>query len=150
MKMSLAVESLRADVDSVAELGDETVAEVAERIAALIARAAPSRILDLLSEVAAELSHEVPDGHVEIRVVGDDVELAYVPQQPFVLDTEGDASARITLRLSDSLKSRIEQAATQQAVSVNTWINRALDRAASASSGRNSWNTKRLYGYGTS
>ena len=148
--MSQAVENLGADVMSVAELGDEMVAEVAERIAAVVARAAPSRILDLLSEAAAELSHEIPDGHVEIRVSGDDVELAYVPLQSAPPEGDGDASARITQRLSDSLKSRIEQAATQQAVSVNTWVVRALERAATATAGRSSWNTRRMHGYGTS
>jgi hypothetical protein len=59
MKMSLAVEGLRSDIIAVAELGDDVVAEVAERIAALLTRSASSRILDLLSDVAAELSSRI-------------------------------------------------------------------------------------------
>ena len=81
MKMSLVVEGLRSDVAAVGELGDETVAEVADRIAAVLARSASSRILDLLSDVAAELSAELPEGRVEIRLVGDDVEFAYVDER---------------------------------------------------------------------
>ena len=73
MKMSLVVDGLRSDAISVGELGDEAVAEVAERIATLLGRSLPARILDLLSEVAAELSAELPEGRVEIRVAGDDV-----------------------------------------------------------------------------
>ena len=43
MKMSLVVEGLRSDVISVGELGDDTVAEVAERIAELLGRSVPGR-----------------------------------------------------------------------------------------------------------
>ena len=78
MKMSLVVDGLRSDVISVGELGDDTVAEVAERIAEVLGRSIPGRILDLLSDVAAEVSAELPDGRIEIRVAGDDVDLAYV------------------------------------------------------------------------
>ena len=74
MKMSLVVDGLRSDVISVGELGDDTVAEVAERIADVLGRSMPARILDLLSDVAAELSAELPEGRVEIRVAGDDVD----------------------------------------------------------------------------
>jgi hypothetical protein len=49
---------------------------------------------------------------------------------------EGEASARISLRLSESLKSEIDAAAEREGVSVNTWLVRAAAaalRAASAS-----------------
>ena len=62
MKMSLAVEALLADVMAVGALGDELVSDVVERIAAVLERSVAVRILDLLSEVAAELSSELPDG----------------------------------------------------------------------------------------
>src|SRR5580700_5629081 len=110
MRMSLIVEGLRADVEAVAELGDEVVADVAERIAAVLARSAPSRILDLLSEVAADLSAELPDGRVEIRMMGDDVELAYVDEERPAPEGDSELSARITLRLPEHLKARVEVA----------------------------------------
>ena len=91
MKMSLVVDGLRSDVISVGELGDDTVAEVADRIAELLGRSIPSRILDLLSDVAAEVSAELPEGRVEIRVAGDDVDLAYVEDAPArAAGSEGD------------------------------------------------------------
>src|SRR5580692_2276749 len=89
MKMSLVVDGLRADVLSVGELGDDTVAAVADRIAALLGRSMPARILELLSDVSAEISAELPDGHLEIRVAGDDVDLAYVEDAP-AATTPGD------------------------------------------------------------
>ncbi len=82
MKMSLVVDGLRSDVVAVGELGDDTVAEVAERIADVLGRSVPGRVLDLLSEAAAELAASLPDGRVDLRVAGDDVELTYVEDEP--------------------------------------------------------------------
>jgi hypothetical protein len=160
MKMSLVVDGLRSDVISVGELGDDTVAEVADRIAEVLGRSIPSRILDLLSEVAAEMSAELPDGRVEIRVAGDDVDLAYVEDAPagaagFEGDGEGDRdrdrdmSARITLRLSESLKARVEHGAARDGISVNAFIVRTLERTASGEYRRKSYGGNRLRGYGT-
>jgi hypothetical protein len=161
MKMSLVVDGLRSDVISVGELGDDTVAEVADRIAELLGRSIPSRILDLLSEVAAEVSAELPDGRVEIRVAGDDVDLAYVEDAPTRLAAAGgesdgdrerdrDMSARITLRLSESLKTRVEESAARDGVSVNAFIVRTLEHGASGEHNkRKSYAGNRLRGYGT-
>ena len=160
MKMSLVVDGLRSDVISVGELGDDTVAEVADRIAELLGRSVPSRILDLLSEVAAEVSAELPDGRVEIRVAGDDVDLAYVEDvhaRPAGARSEGDGdrerdrdmSARITLRLSESLKVRVEEGAAREGISVNAFIVRTLERGASNEHKRKSYAGNRLRGYGT-
>ena len=154
MKMSLVVDGVRADVVSVGELGDDTVAEVAERIADLLGRSLPARILELLSDVAAEVSAELPEGHVEIRLAGDDVGLAYV-EETRVAGGDGDAagaelSARITLRLSEGLKARVEEGAAREGVSVNTFILRTLERGSSAARGsRTGRGMNRLRGYGT-
>ena len=160
MKMSLVVDGLRSDVISVGELGDDTVAEVADRIAELLGRSIPSRILDLLSEVAAEVSAELPDGRVEIRVAGDDIDLAYVedgPAGPAGAGAERDAdrerdrdmSARITLRLSESLKTRVEESAVSEGISVNAFIVRTLEHGVSGEQKRKSYAGNRLRGYGT-
>jgi hypothetical protein len=150
MKMSLAIEGLRSDVAAVGELGDETVAEVADRIAAILARSAPSRILDLLSDVAAEVSAELPEGRVEIRLVGDDVQFAYVDERACTPEPEAELSSRITLRLSDQLKARVEDSAVRDGLSVNSWILRTLERGTSLSQVRSGRGGSRLHGYGTS
>ncbi|HEY6472800.1 MAG TPA: toxin-antitoxin system HicB family antitoxin [Acidimicrobiales bacterium] len=159
MKMSLVVDGLRADVLSVGELGDDTVAAVAERIAALLGRSMPARILELLSDVSAEVSAELPDGHLEIRVAGDDVDLAYVEDAPAAAapaDGDGgsgadrDLSARISLRLSEGLKARAEEGAAREGISVNAFIVRTLERGATSSDQkRKSHAGNRLRGYGT-
>jgi hypothetical protein len=160
MKMSWVVDGLRSDVISVGELGDDTVAEVADRIAEVLGRSIPSRILDLLSEISAEVSAELPDGRVEIRVSGDDVDLAYVEDSPARSadadadsggepDRDRDMSARITLRLSESLKARVEEGAVRQGVSVNTFIVRTLEHGSSGQHKQKNYARNRLRGYGT-
>jgi predicted HicB family RNase H-like nuclease len=77
-----------------------------------------------------ELSSKLPSGHVEVRLAGQEPELIFV-------DTPaGDAgaaaeelSARISLRLPESLKSAVEQAAAREGVSTNAWLIRAIARA---------------------
>ena len=151
MKMSLVVDGLRSDVVAVGELGDDAVAEAAERIAAVLGRSVPGRILDLLSDAAAELSAELPEGRVEIRVAGDDVDLAYVEDERVRGDGggEGDLSARITLRLGEGLKARVEEGASREGVSVNAFIVRTLERGTSAQRSRGNRGGTRLRGYGT-
>jgi hypothetical protein len=150
MKMSLAIEGLRSDVAAVGELGDDAVAEVADRIAAILSRSASSRILDLLSEAAAELSAELPEGRVEIRLVGDDVEFVYVDERAAAPVPEAELSARVTLRLSDQLKARVEESAGRDGLSVNSWILRTLERGTSTPKVRSGRGGSRLRGYGTS
>ena len=156
MKMSLVVDGLRSDVISVGELGDDTVAEVADRIADLLGRSLPARVLDLLSEVAAEVSSELPGGRLEIRVAGDDISLAYVEDAPaggLLSEADGDRdrdlSARITLRLSESLKARVEEGAAREGISVNAFIVRTLEHGGSGERKRKSYAGNRLRGYGT-
>ena len=150
MKMSLVVDGLRSDVIAVGDLGDDAVAELAERIAAVLARSAPARILDVLSDAATEVSAELPEGRVELRVAGDDLQFSYVEDAPVLGgDGEGELSARITLRLSEALKGRVEEGAARQGVSVNSYIVRALERGASTYRSYGSRGGNRLRGYGS-
>ena len=136
MKMSLVVDGLRSDVVAVGELGDEVVGQVAERIADVLGRSVPGRILDVLSDAAAELAATLPGGRVDVRVAGDDVELTYVEDEPGPAAAptgEGDEqSARISLRLGEGLKARLEAGAAAEGVSVNTFIVRTLERGSRA------------------
>ena len=96
------------------------------------------RLLDALTEAALELSSQLPSGHVEIRMSGQDPSLLYV-------EDEGEATppptaedalvARISLRLPEGLKVAIEAAATREGVSVNAWLVRSLARAVSSGGG---------------
>jgi predicted HicB family RNase H-like nuclease len=110
------------------------------------------RLLELLSEAALEVSSQLRAGHVEIRLAGQEPSLVYVEheEEAPAPPPEDGLTARITLRLPDSLKTSVEGAATKEGVSVNTWIVKALARgltSAVASGGRIG---SRLTGYGQS
>jgi hypothetical protein len=151
--MSQVVDGLRSDVVAVGELGDDTVAEVAERIADVLGRSVPGRVLDLLSDAAAELTATLSDGRVDVRVAGDDVEMTYVEDEPgpsAAPSGDGDAQlARISLRLGEGLKSRLEAGVAAEGVSVNTYIVHMLERGMSNGRNRSHRAGNRLHGYGT-
>ena len=146
------VDALLADLNAMADLGDEAVADAARRLSQTLRASAGLRLLDLLGEAALEISGQLPSGQVEVRLAGQQPTLVYVEHEPEAAApaAAGDdgMSARITLRLSESLKASVEVAATREGVSVNTWIVRALSRSTSTTPPRRSG--RRLTGYGES
>jgi predicted DNA binding CopG/RHH family protein len=146
MQLQRFVDALKADLTAVAELGDESTAEVAARLVLTLQASVGLRLLDALSEVALELNDKLPGGHVEVRLTGQDPELVYVSEEPEAPAAADEAySARITLRLPEALKGALETAASREGVSVNTWIVRALSRSSTAAPAAQSGN--RLTGY---
>ena len=146
------VDALLADLNAMADLGDEAVADAARRLGQTLRASAGLRLLDLLGEAALEISGQLPSGQVEVRLAGQQPTLVYVEHEPEAAApaAAGDdgMSARITLRLSESLKASVEVAATREGVSVNTRIVRALSRSTSTTPPRRSG--RRLSGYGES
>jgi HicB family len=136
MKTSPHIDALLADLAAAGGLGDEAVAEAAARLAPALRGSAALRLLDVLGEAALEVSAQLPSGHVEVRLAGQEPSLVYVEDEPGAASApapdEESTSARITLRLPDALKRNVEAAASREGVSVNTWIVRALGRSASA------------------
>jgi hypothetical protein len=98
MNVAAYVEALQQDLANVAGIGDEAVAEAARRIAAALESSLRLRLTDALGEAAAELTNQLPDGHVEVRVSAGEPELVYVPD-PGAPPPSGieDLTARITL-----------------------------------------------------
>jgi hypothetical protein len=131
----------------VAALGDDAVAEAAERLIQALRGSAGLRLMEALGEAALEISAQLPEGHVEVRLVGPDPELVYVPEEPVEpapAPEEEGLAARITLRLYDSLKRELEAAAAREGVSLNTWLVRTLSRSTAPPPRRTG---RRLTGY---
>ena len=149
MQLQRFIESLKADLSAAAELGDENTARAAGQLVITLQGSLGLRLLDALSEAALELNDKLPFGHVEVRLTGQDPEFVYVGEEPEpAAAAEGEAyTARITLRLPEGLKGVLEQLASREGLSVNTWIVRALQRSASAPAVRTS---NRLTGYARS
>jgi HicB family len=132
MQLTPHVSAIQADLAAAAALGDEAAAEAARRLADALGSSLQLRLLELLGEAALDVTAQLPSGHVEVRLSGREPQLVVVVEpepadsQPVAGD---DASARITLRLAEGLKTAVEAAADREQVSTNTWIVRTLGRA---------------------
>jgi hypothetical protein len=153
MQIDGYVQALREDLARVAAVGDESTARSAELLSVALESAVGRRLLEALGEAALELNAQLEDGRVEVRFAGGDPELVYVRDEeaPAAEPVDEAYTARITLRLPESLKARLEAAAARDGVSVNTWLVQMLTRhheprPSSGSGG----SRRRLTGYGRS
>ncbi len=148
METARFTNALERDLAAVAAVGDEQVAAAAERLIQALRASAGMRLLEALGEAALEVSAQLPEGHVEVRLAGADPELVYVggaPADAPAVATDDGLTARITLRLPESLKRDLEEAAAREGVSLNTWLVRALARSTAPPPRRTG---NRLTGYG--
>jgi HicB-like protein involved in pilus formation len=150
MNLTIVLEGLQQDLQGLGELGDERSAQIAQRLGEALASNLRLKLFDLLAQVAVEVSSKLPSGHVEVRLAGQEPELVFV-------DSGGDGgatvtgeelSARISLRLPESLKASVERSAEREGISVNAWLVRAIARAAESRPVQSGG--KRLTGYAQS
>ena len=117
---------------------DEASQAVASRMATALAPALQLQVLDLLGEVALEVSEQIPDGRLDLQLAGRDAVLVYradpATDRSAPVD-DGSETSRLTLRMPDSLKSAIEAAAETEGVSTNAWLVGAARRGLSPTSG---------------
>lgn len=150
MQIDGHIQALREDLARIAAVGDESTARAAELLSVALESSLSRRLIEALGEAALELTSQLDDGRVEVRFAGSDPEFVFVREESEELQASPDEAltARITLRLPDALKQRVEEAASREGVSVNTWIVQALGRIASGATRRSSG--RRLTGYGRS
>jgi hypothetical protein len=149
MNVAAFVEALQRDLEAFAGIGDEAAQQAAQRIAAALEPSLRLRLQDLLGEAAVELTSQLPDGHVDLRVAGGDPEFVYVEERSGPMPSGDDAlSARVTLRLPETLKSIIDAAAQDAGVSANTWLLQQISRSANPK--RRGPGGRRMTGYGRS
>lgn len=160
MDLGRYVETLRADVTAAAAIGGPDVRRAAELVADALDPALRLVLLDVLTDVANELTAALDGPAVEVRLRGREPELVVTgpladPAPPPPAAGEDEGTARLTLRLPETLKGRAEHAAGAEGVSVNTWLVRAVQRAleASAPLGTSSFfgaghGAKRITGFG--
>jgi hypothetical protein len=166
MELTQYVSSLRHELAVAAEAGGEDARALAERLTAPLESAVWLVLLDALSTAAAEISRDLAPGSVDLRLRGREptfvvtpptAEPSFTEQAPAPVpsgpaDEEG-ATARISFRLTEHLKSRIEDAAGQAGLSVNAWLVRAATAAlesgdpGSGPSRRAPWGGQRYTGW---
>ncbi|MEH0830194.1 MULTISPECIES: ribbon-helix-helix protein, CopG family [unclassified Micromonospora] len=149
MELRAYVDAIRHQLAVAAAAGGDDARELAERLTAPLESAVRLALLDALSEAATEITRDLAPGSVDLRLRdrepsfvvtpppaeqwADDTEAAAaappspVPQPP--ADGEDEATVRISLRLPEHLKARVEHAAARAGVSINTWLIRAAAAA---------------------
>ena len=134
MDLTPYLEAVRADLEAVAG-SDEATLAIADRLARALEASLQLRMLDALGQAAQELGEQLPSGRVDVTLSGRDVHLVLAgdelaPETSTVEDDGG--TARITLRLPESVKVRVEQQATNEGISANAWLVRAVTRGLEA------------------
>src|SRR3954452_16122441 len=144
MELTPYVERLRHDL-SAAAAGSRETQEAADRLLVALEPAFRLTLMETLAQAAAEMTAELPARVVEVFLRGREPEFAVdipsappVPEAPAELplddepqDGDGDAIARVSLRIPEGVKNRAEDLAARSGQSLNSWIVGVL-RAATA------------------
>ena len=135
LDLSEYVDALRSHLTTAAAAGTEQTQQTARLLADTLEPAVRLVVTDALSAMAAEVTAAWDGGLVDIRLRGRDPEVVVVPappaddprppDEPSATDDDG-STARISLRLPESLKARAEDAAAAAGTSLNTWLVRAV------------------------
>jgi hypothetical protein len=141
MELSPYVEGLRRELGSLTSFASDDVVQLAGRLAEALESSVRLTLLEALSAAAAEITTRLDDTVVDVRLNAGEPEFVVtaVPQpgdhaaEPAPEATADDAgTARVTLRLSEALKARVEAQATAEGLSVNSWLAHAAVRALEA------------------
>ena len=133
MDITPYVERLRQDLAQSAAAGNEQIRDAAERLALALDPSMRLALMEALSQAAAEITTEMRSGSVDVRLAGRELEFVVehdltteaptAAPGPAEEDDEADAAtARITLRLPESVKAKAEELAAKHGSSLNTWI----------------------------
>jgi HicB family len=144
MDLTPYVDQLRRELAASAELGGDEARALAERLTGPLEASLRLALLSALSSAAEEITSQLAPGSVDVRLRGGDLgfvvtpppapeqhhesEPEFAPAPASAAEAEEGATARITLRVPEQLKSRIEDAAAREGFSVNTWLTRAVTR----------------------
>ena len=140
MDLSPYLNSLREDLNAAASVGDDNTKRAAAVLSAALEPAARLAIMNALSDLADEVTAQLDNTVVDVRLNGRDVRVVVDTREaresgpasetppPPPPPTGGDIS-RMTLRLFEEIKSKAEQAAAEQGVSLNTFVQQAVQGA---------------------
>ena len=137
MEFENIVEAIAADLRRAGAIGGEETSRIADLLVAGVEPSIRLHLLEALYRAARELEESAPGVSVEIRLEGRNPVLSLAREEPEAGAAEGegfgdyaeDDVLRITLRLPESLKVRVEDAAARAGASVNAWIVAALARS---------------------
>ena len=142
MDLNRYVEELQESLAIAARAGGDEAEELAVRLTAALDSALRLVLLEALSAAADEITREIAPGSVEVRLRAGEPDFVVTPppaEKEFeavvpvggsefdARDTEDGGTARLNLRLPETLKQRIEEAAGAEGLSLNAWLVRAAN-----------------------
>src|SRR3954447_21197207 len=125
MDITPYVDSLRRDLLAAAEAAGSEAQATAERLTYALDPAARLALMEAISQAATEITAEMPNGSVDVRLDGRELALVVgapsgpppappaPPAPPGAEDEEDGGIARITLRLPESVKTKAEEFAAR-------------------------------------
>src|SRR5215472_8543221 len=139
MELSPYVEGLRRELASLTRFAPDEVAKLAEQLADALDSSVRLTLLEVLSAAAAEITQRLDATVIDVRLSGGEPEFVITAVHPEPEDQAAGSSreaaadeagtARVTLRLSEALKVRIDAQAAASGLSVNAWLAHAAIRA---------------------
>src|SRR5882757_1531958 len=135
MDLQPYVDGVRHELSVAAAAGGPDAEALAERLTAPLEAAIRLALLEALSEAAEQITRDLAPGSVEVRLRGRDPEFTVssgIEDAPaFVApESEDDGGTwRVTLRLPENLRTRVDAAARGDGLSVNAWLVRAVTAA---------------------
>ena len=142
MDLNPYLDSVRQGVTNAAALADDTTQQVAHRLGTAIESATRLALIQALSDAAGTISAELAPTSVEVRMSGQDPDFVVsvpptqteptllLPPSEEPVDDEAaldeEPLARISLRLPNSVKLRVDEMADADGVSTNAWLIRAV------------------------
>jgi hypothetical protein len=132
MDLQPYVDTVRHDLNIAARAGGEEAATLADRLSAPLESAIRLAVLEALSAAAEEITSELAPRSVEVRLRGRDPEFVVSAplEEPAPVTEAAEAfddggTWRVTLRLPESMRPKVEAAARRDGVSLNAWLVRA-------------------------
>jgi hypothetical protein len=131
MDITPYVDSLRSSLVSAADSAGDETRQAAERLTFALDSSARLAIMEAVSQAAAEITAEMPNGGVDVRLNGRDLDFLVhtsaptpppPPPPPAPDDLDDGNLARITLRIPESVKGKAEERAAEAGQSLNTWL----------------------------
>lgn len=145
MDLSPYIESVRDGVSNAAALADDHTQHVASRLGTAIESSTRLALIRALSDAAGTISAELAPASVEVRMSGHDPDFVVsVPSpgaEPTLLvppssepvadepELDEEPLARISLRLPNSVKVKVDEMADRDGISTNAWLIRAVGDA---------------------
>ncbi|HWL45580.1 MAG TPA: YlcI/YnfO family protein [Ilumatobacter sp.] len=126
MQLDPILTEIDAAIQAQLQLADPTVAESAALFLTAFTPAVRQGLLTAVEQAAAEVSAQLGDRRVDVRLVDGEPELAVGNVDAARAPTDEELEARLTLRLPTNLKQIIEDAAAGSGESINGWVVDAL------------------------